>query len=248
MTHADAGTTSPLAAALARRPDCPPLGKLVEAATRPMAAEAARALREHAAGCPACAAELELAAAFQSPAESAESADLEWIVGQFAQGTSTAPAPARVLELRRRAPLTTWGLRAAAVALVTVGLGVGWSALRSRVAPALPDAGLGDVVRSGRVVTLAPSGALATPPESFAWEAVARAATYRVELSDVADEPIWEGEASATTLALPGAIRARLETLVTYRWRVIARDANGSRLAQSEVTEFRLDPEARLVN
>ena len=248
MTHADAGTTSPLAAALARRPDCPPLEKLVEAATRPMAAEAAKALREHAAGCPACAAELELAAAFQSPAEGAASADLEWIVGRLASGAATAPAPARVLELRRRAPLATWGLRAAAVALVTLGLGLGWSSLRSRVAPTLPDAGLSDVVRSGRVVVLAPAGTLAALPESFAWEAVARAATYRVELADVADEPIWEGETSATTLALPGAIRARLETLVTYRWRVIARDANGGRLAQSEATEFRLDPAAGPVN
>lgn len=248
MTHADAENSSPLVAALARRPDCPPLEKLVEAATRPMAAAAAKAVRDHATGCPACAAELELAAAFQSPAEGAPSSDVEWIVGRLAKGAAAAPAPARVLALRRRAPFTTWGLRAAAAALVAVGLGLGWSSLRSRVAPPLPEAGLSDVVRSGRVVLLAPSGTLAAPPAHFSWEAVDRAATYRVELADVADEPIWEGETSATELVLPGEIGERLETLVVYRWRVIARDAKGGRLAQSEATEFRLDPATPPVN
>lgn len=240
MKHIESFTEGALASALERGPSCPPIEKLVEAATRPMAAEAAESIRAHVAECPGCAAELELARAFQSPEASVEAEDLRWVVAQLEARVASTPAPARVLPMRHRSVVASWRLRAAAAALVAVALGLGWNMLEDRGAPGLPASGVEDVVRSGRVVLVAPLDAEVSRPIHFSWEAIPGAASYRVVLADVADEPIWEGESSGTRLDLPEAAGKRLESLVSYRWSVIARDRSGLRIAQSEIGEFRI--------
>lgn len=239
MKHLETSAEGALAAALERGPGCPPIEKLVELATRPMPAEAAESIRAHVAGCPACAAELDLARAFQSPESSVEAEDLRWVVAQLEAGAVSTPEPARILPMRRRSAFAGWGLRAAAAALVAVALGLGWTLIGDRKSPGLPTAGAEDVVRSGHVALVAPLDAEVKGPIRFSWEPVSGASSYRVVLADVSDEPIWEGESPRAGLELPEVAEKRLESLVTYRWSVIARDRSGLRLAQSEIGEFR---------
>jgi hypothetical protein len=174
---------------------------------------------------------------------------------------AVAPPMARVLPMsemrakrsraaRQPGEMSLWN-RWAAAALVVVGLGFAFEWAHRSLAPALPersDASISDVVRSGEVLLDSPFGVVAAtgvehlPP--FAWRAVAGATSYRVEVRDVAGDLLWQGSSTATTLAAPPDLLAKLETLVTYRWNVTALDAAASAVAHSAPASFRVEPPA----
>lgn len=262
MTTIDSDANRLLRQALAPAPGCPPLAELLDAElsadTSPRSAE----LRAHAAGCAACAAELALAGAFDAtPRSAAEAQEIAWVVAQLQPMPAAAPAPvmARVLpmaphaakraKLARQSAGMSLASRWAAAALVIVGLGLVFEWGHRSFAPALPDrtdALSSDVVRSGEVRLDAPVGVvevagIAELP-AFAWRPVAAAASYRVEVRDVAGDLIWQGTATGPTLAVPGELAAKLETLVTYRWNVTALDAAQSAIGHSAMASFRVEP------
>ncbi len=276
MTASEFDRNQILRQALLPGAGCPPLAELVDAHFAGTATPAAEALGAHAAACPACAAELALAGAFDaSPHSDAEAQEIAWVAGHVqlpVSPTTATPAPmaptppqmARVLPMsemrakrlraaRQPGEMSLWN-RWAAAALVVIGLGFAFEWAHRSLAPALPDrseAAISDVVRSGEVLLESPFGVVAAttttgveqlPP--FVWRAVAGAASYRVEVRDVAGDLLWQGSSTATTLAAPPDLLAKLETLVTYRWNVTALDAAASAVAHSAPASFRVEPPA----
>jgi hypothetical protein len=235
-----------LAKALGAGPDCPELARLVAAAADELPAAEREGVLAHAEGCAACGAELELARGFSRKPSADEADDLEWIVGRLDHRAAAAPAPAvaRVLPMRpRRAPVTSARLAiwaAAACAALAVGLSF-WAVSDGR-APGLPERPLEDVVRGGSIAWVTPVGTLPALPAELRWDSVAGAASYRVEILDVADRAVLETTTTAPGWTPAAADRARLETFVLYRVRVVAVDAAGGELAASEAAELRLEP------
>jgi hypothetical protein len=162
-----------------------------------------------------------------------------------------APHAAKRAKLARQSAGMSLAGRWAAAALVVVGLGLAFEWGHRNFAPALPDrpdALSPDVVRSGEVRLVSPLGIVEVaaldqlPP--FAWRPVAGAATYRVEVRDVADELLWQGGSTGARLVAPPELRAKLATLVTYRWNVTAFDAGQIAIGHSAKASFRVEPPA----
>lgn len=272
MTKTDFDRNQLLRQALQHEAGCPPLAELLDAHFSGAADSRVEALRLHAEACPACGAELALAGAFDAASKSpVEAQEIAWVAAQLrgpvaapaaSEAPASAPQLARVLpmaphaakraKLARQSAGTPLWSRWAAAALLVAGLGVAFEWGHRSFAPALPDRAdvfSPDVVRSGEVRLEAPMGVLevagldALPP--FAWRPVAGARSYRVEVRDVADELLWQGEATGTTLTAPPALLAKLATLVTYRWNVTAFDAVQSAIGHSAAGSFRVEPPAR---
>ena len=241
MNRFPAGT---LAAALGAGVDCPDAARLVMALAGELPAPERERVLAHAATCPACAAELELARGFEREASAEETADVAWIVDRLERRAAPAAPAGKVLPMRsRRAPLaaTRWSLWAAAACAV-LAIGLSLSALRDGRAPGLPERPLEDVVRGGSISWTTPLGTLAAAPAELAWRPVVGAVRYRVEILDVADRALLATTTAAPAWTLSAAERARLETFVLYRVRVVAFDAAGRELAASAAAELRLEP------
>lgn len=239
-----------LARAAARTPECPPVERLAEAVLGELSDAERAAILAHADRCPACGAEAALAGGFAAPSlepgEESDVARIEARLAGTAAGESTAAAPARVLAWRPKraqagpAGAARWA-RWASAALVLVAVGLAYRATRGPALPDLPTPGLDDVVRAAAVEPVAPVGEVPGVPERLEWRAVAGAASYRIELLDVADQPIWSGTAPAAAaprVELPAAARAALHPRASYAWRVTALAADGSEVTRSERIEF----------
>lgn len=243
---------------------CPTLAELAEAVLASATTPEAEALRAHAARCSACAAEIELAEAFDAaPRNASEAEEIARVADQLNElkGTPAAlrlpaavPQMARVLPMatmrsareqrsRRQAETPLWS-RWAAAALVVIGLGFAFEWAHRSLSPALPNAPDADVVRSGEVLLDSPVGKLTGTLSEFSWRAVAGAVIYRVELRDVAGDLVWQGVSKTTTLSAPPELLAKLETFVSYRWNVTALDASSSAVAHSSPASFRIEPPA----
>lgn len=264
MTTIDFDRNRLLRQALEPGPACPPLAELLDTQFAGAQTPAAEALRAHAAGCPACAAELALAAAADAaPHSTAEAQEIAWVAQRL-----TTPQPASRIEPKAPAgrvlpmapkiaarakrakasggqgELSLWS-RWAAAALVVIGLGLVFEWGHRSFAPALPgaaDALRSDVVRSGEVLLDAPAGVVTSRLTGFSWRAVDGAASYRLEVRDVAGDLLWQGNVASPRLAAPAELETKLESFVTYRWSVVALDVAGSPVAQSAIVSFRLEP------
>jgi len=237
-----------LGEALAPGPDCPPLARLIDAAFAASPTPEERALLAHAAGCAACAAELELAGAFTEPARSAaEAAEIDWVASRIdvaagRKDESAAPPLARVLPMRRKERKTSaqpaW-TKFAAAALLLVGIAVTlrWSVPSGP--PSLPDVPATDVVRGGALALESPVGELAAAPARFDWQSVASATSYTVEIRDVAGDLVASADTVESALEIAPELAARLESRVSYSWSVRARDAAGAEIARSAPAIFR---------
>ena len=240
---------------------CPPPAAWLAEEQAALTAEQRERLRAHLAGCPACRAESELAAAFDA-GEGAGGADLDWVVSRLREpgapaGAAQAPParpepagnrpPAPVVRLadRRWARRVPW-TRLAAAAAVVLGIGL---AIQSLYVPAPPAPPIGGIVRGGSIAQLAPAGEVADLPAALRWEGVAGAASYRVRLEAPTGAALWEAEVPGgvdgmtVDIDIPEATRANMLRAVTYRWTVEALDAAGGVLARSDATAFRARPQ-----
>lgn len=245
--------------------DCPaPEVFLEDEWTRLSPAERAR-IEAHAATCPACAAERDLAALWDLPAEAGDLAaeDLAYVVGRIeeAQAEPALPERSNVVpfpsgriakpsvptDVRQGLPVRRagrtfagWGLALAAVLALGIGLLV---ELRRSDLPALPPAPAGaETYRGSTVLLRGPEGELEAAPVRLEWEATPGAATYRVRIADPLGEEVWSGTAERPALDLSGDAAAKLQTAVVYSWTVEAVDAGGQRIAGSEALKFRIAP------
>ncbi len=238
---------------------CPPPEVFLPSEWEELADEERRRLEEHLAGCPACAAERDLARAFEPDAEelAAHHDEIAAITARLREVSPVRaraePAGGKVLPWRaaddsaapaakRRVSRQRWlGLAAAAVLALVVGFGIVAPRQADRL-DAPPTAG--STLRSATVRAIAPEGTVARRPGGFEWSAVANASAYRVRLLDVRGDVLFETTVPGTRAALSPEAAAALSPRVTYRWRVEAMDAEGGRLAASPAVEFRFEEPA----
>ncbi len=245
--------------------DCPAPEVFLEAEwVRLSEAERAR-IEAHAAICPACAAERDLAGQWDLPVDAGdlEGEDLAFVVRRIeeAQAEEIAPARSNVVAFpvgrtssasrsavvaenepvrRSRRSFAGWGLALAALLALGIGLSI---ELSRRDLPSLPGAPGGEETYRGSTVLLqGPEGELAKAPQVLGWEPVTKATSYRVTITDPLGEEIWSLAAHTSPVVLPAAVRERFETAVVYSWTVEALDSRGARLAGADPFRFRITP------
>lgn len=222
---------------------CPPAGAFLEAELATLDAGARARLESHAEDCVACAAERELARAFEAaaPRSPTEERSVERIVRRLRR------RPAH----RRRGGwlggLPSWGsivrtpaLRLAAAAVLVIGVGVGIR--RAATPPPLTGGPGGGVTRSSSLELLTPIGEVGVAPAELSWAAVEGASSYAVTIRAVDDTELWRGETAETAVALDETLASLLRPAVWYGWSVEALDAAGRRIAWSPDARFRISP------
>ncbi len=232
----------------------------LEAEAEGLSPEERRALDEHAARCPACAAERDLARLFDgAPGEAnVRPEDLDFVVSRLEEAApvrsgSSAPGAPNVVpfpafpvhrraEVPRSRSTSRSILRIAAAAALAIGRGLGYQAFQSP-GPDLPEPNMGEVMRGGEVEAIAPVGEMAEIPTELRWVLVDRAASYRVRITAVDGSVLWEGTASTSPVRLPADVAGRLHRAVVYTWTVEALDPHGARLASSEPVRFKVRPD-----
>lgn len=194
-----------------------------------------RAIR-HLEVCPACAAERDLARAFEAPLLANPQAEAE--VASLLASTAAGSAGGKVLRpsfLSRLLPQRALALAAAALVMVAAAVVV----RNQLAAPRLPDVPAQDVARGGRIEVRSPVGDRDEIPAVFDWRQVDEAASYRLTLTSVDGSVLWATAAPAPPVALPAEAAAALRPRVLYFWTVEALDPRGQPIARSEPTEFR---------
>lgn len=230
---------------------CPPPEAYLPAEAGGLSPEERRALDEHAARCPACAAERDLAQLFDAAPEGADvrPEDLHFVVSRLEETSPVRKALPKVVPFpgpRREAaatPAPSWSrsfVRFAAAAVLVVAAGLGYRAFQ---APDLPPPEVGEVVRGGEVEAVSPVGEVAEIPGELRWVPRDGAASYRVRLTAVDGEVLWEGTTLAPPLRLPAEVAGRLHRAVVYTWTVEALGPAGERLASSGPVPFKAKPE-----
>jgi hypothetical protein len=227
---------------------CPPPEAWLEEELAARTPEERRRLEAHAAHCPACAAERDLARDFDAGAAGVPAEDVAFVVSRletaspvrvrdgarvvpFRAPQRTAPVPSRSRDWRR--------LAAAAVVILAAGLGF---QLFRPSAPPLPAPQTGGVVRGGEVEAVSPVGEVAGLPAELRWMPRPGASSYRVRLSTVDDTVLWETTVPAPPARLPAEVVRTLHRAVVYVWSVEALGPAGERLGASEPTRFRARP------
>lgn len=238
---------------------CPPPETWLEEELAARTPEERRRLEAHAAHCPSCAAERDLAQGFDAGPEAAgvNPEDVAFVVSRLEttapvgnvrsirdgsrfrdarrEPSKAVPVPAR----RRIESSPVWRLAAAAVLVIAAGLAF---QLSRPGAPPLPAPQTGGVVRGGEVEALSPLGEVAAIPAELRWNPRPGATSYRVRLSTVDDTVLWEATAPGSPARLPAEVIQALHRAVAYHWTVEALGPAGERLGVSEPARFRARP------
>jgi hypothetical protein len=232
-----------LAQALAPGKDCPPIERFeacVEGGAIPPD------LAGHLESCAYCRTELELWRSFHTPPRDEAEAEAVRLIAERLQNPRM-PLPMSVEPWWRRILHTRWsGLSwlgpaavAAAALLIVVAVGIQW---RHGVGPHLyiPDQPEPEVLRSGSIKVISPSGDTRAIPDQVQWERVAGAAQYRVGVLEVDHTELWTATTPQTRLDLPASVKAKIVPAKTILVQVVAFDSTGRKLAESEFVRFRL--------
>ena len=217
------------------RAECPPVEELVLMLEGSSGREQKRSCEEHVAHCIRCEAEVALFRRFESGQPGREERE---------------PVEAIVARLRKQSPAKpvrwwreVWRpriLMPASVALATLAVVI---AINVEMPPLLrePSAPGGlDVVRSGRLVVIAPVNDISQAPRELRWQAVRGAARYRVRLLEVDKTELWRATVTDSSATLPPEIAARVTPLKTLLWDVEGIDETGRPVASSGIQSFRL--------
>jgi hypothetical protein len=251
---------------------CPPPEAWLEEELAARLPEERRRLEAHAAHCPACAAERDLAQGFDAGPEAAgvRPEDVAFVVSRLetaapvgnvrsirdgsrfrdarreaSKAVSAGPTVPEIATRRRIESSPVWRLAAAAVLVIAAGL---MFQLSRPGAPPLPAPQTGGVVRGGEVELVSPLGEVAAMPAELRWTPRPGASSYRVRLSTVDDTVLWEATvpgtsaASAASARLPAEVIQKLHRAVAYSWTVEALGPAGERLGASEPVRFRARP------
>lgn len=218
---------------------CPPPEAFLAAELESMTAEERAVLEAHAVECPACAAERELAAAFDTVPDVMGDADVSPIVSRL-EGAMSQHLSSSARQATSKTRLARWAPRLAAAAVLVLAVGTLFRVLQPGPPP-LPRGTGSDIARGSIVQLVDPVGELEALPNEFVWRSVPGAASYNVKLLTVADEILWSESVSNLTVPLPDSLIQELQPMVTYYWSVDAFDETGARLARSRRTNFRVN-------
>jgi hypothetical protein len=217
---------------------CPPPEDWLRLETGEATPEERRRLEEHAARCPACASEREMARLFAEAPEGVKDEDVDYIVAKL-EAMNLPRQPIPLAFPSRRRPALAWAARLAALLVLALAVGLFF---RAGQAPPLPDPGAGEVYRGGHLRPIGPSGEISEMPREFRWEGVEGARSYRVTLRAVDDTVLWQETVTVPSARLPEGVAGGLHPAVLYRWNVEALDERGARLAASEPVRFLVRP------
>lgn len=187
-------------------------------------------IAQHVSGCPHCQSEIAMLRHFELSLPSPnEGAAVAWIAAQL-ERKQKAPAAQAVDAVPFWRSLFRLPYMAAAAALViAITLGVSFYNSDRSGQPVIGPGNFGTTYRGE--LHLITTGDLNQPPEQLTWEAVAGAASYSVEISDVANDKIWEGKSTQNSINVPTDLRARMYPGKPLNWKVTATDATGKELA-----------------
>jgi hypothetical protein len=230
---------------------CPPPEAWLEEELAARTPEERRRLEAHAAHCPACAAERDLARDFDAGDEAGvRPEDVAFVVSRLEAASPVRTRDARVVAFpgprQTATPQATpsrsrdWR-RLAAAAVVILAAGLGFQLFRPGPPP-LPPPQAGGVVRGGEVEAVSPVGEVAGLPSELRWTPRPGAISYRVRLSTVDDTVLWETTVPAPPARLPAEVARTLHRAVVYVWSVEALGPAGERLGASEPARFRARP------
>jgi len=237
-----------LRAALGPGEDCPPFEELERLLgsqhdTLPLASVA-----EHVQTCAYCRTEMHLLQTFQSgEVHESDAADIRQITQRLEKRSAeifAQPDPAvrepwwkQLLTWRRTAPIATAFAGICLVVAISVQL-------RRSGPPALhpPAESAPEVMRSGTLAILEPSGDQPEAPKEIRWQPVPGAMKYAVRLLEVDRTELWKADTTLDRIPLPPAARARIVPAKSLFAQVSAFDASGRKLAESELVRFRLSP------
>lgn len=226
------------------REDCPPPEAYLEAELAALDVAARERLESHAESCAACAAQRDLAKAFESSeaTDPSQHRDVERIARRLERHPpyrrreswlAWLPSWASIA----RAPAFQLGL--VAVLLIGVGIGV----RNASTPPPLSGGPDGGATRSSVLEVTAPVGELAEIPAEFAWRSINGAVEYVITIRDVDDAELWRATTPRTAAALDGEVIAQLRPAVWYVWTVEAHDETGRIVARSPEARFRVKPD-----
>lgn len=219
---------------------CPPPEAYLAEELATLDAGARERLESHAESCVACAAERELARAFEASETTGSRENRE--IDAIARRLERRPPHGR-----RASWLASWAtiarapafqLAAALVLLIGVGLGI-----RNAATPPPLSGGPGEsATRSSTLELVAPVGELAELPAELVWQGVEGASEYRITIKGVDDSELWSAATPLTSIVVDENLIAQLRSAVWYVWTVEALDGTGRRIAWSREARFRVSP------
>jgi hypothetical protein len=200
------------------------------------------ALKQHVESCAACRTELELLRSFTvGEVRESEAAAVSAITARL-----RPPARAReIVQVKtpwwRELFAQRWFAPAMmATAALLVAIGVAIQIERSKQPALLVPGGGTEVLRSGSIAIVSPSGDVQEKPREIRWEPVANAARYKCAILQVDRTELWSGEAREPRVDLPPSAQTLIVPARTLLIHVEAFDAGGNRIAESEPVRFRL--------
>jgi len=212
-------------AASARTPDCVPIERLGEVLTD--------AEQMHVASCARCQTELALRSDFETavPTDD-ERLPTQWIASELRRRHGAEKSSPGHWRTATR-PLLA--LAAGIVLVASVGYIV-WDR-----EPTLHQPSLSAPLERGRSIgALAPTGDVQRAPDAFSWAAVEGATTYELTVMEVDRTVLWRESSSVPRVTPPAILAARLVPGKTVLWKVMARNAAGSVIAESAVVSLRV--------
>jgi hypothetical protein len=226
--------------AAAASKDCLPL-EVLERMTNNVSADPKAAA--HLATCAHCQTELALLKNFEQSTPSAdEGAAVAWIAAQLERRQNAPLAQqktARVPFWRTMFRVPYLAGAAALVAVLVLGISLhnaGNSDNPSRINPGL---GTGQF-RSGAVHLVSPIGDQNSAPQEFRWDAIQGAASYSVELKDVAGVTLAGANSAQNALQVTPEMKAVMVSGKPIKWKVTALDAAGKEIANSSAEQFKV--------
>ena len=245
MPNKESSQRNILRGALGPTDECPPLEKLIHAATEPTSPASAD-LAGHLESCAYCQTELHMWKTFETATDTQASEDVRQVAAQLDErmlGALKRPGPFaapprrwnRVFTIRWLAPAS---LAAAAALLVAAGV-IKYE--QARPQPVLDGTSPGqEVLRSSTLTLVRPSGDLRERPNEIRWESIREAANYQVRLLEVDRSEVWNTQTSGDHVELPPAVLARIVPTKTLFCEITAFDSSGSKVGETGLVRFRL--------
>jgi len=236
---ADANNLKTWQQAAAASKDCLPL-EVLEHFTQNAPADAKAAA--HLESCAHCQTELSMLKDFEAATPAAnEGAAVAWIAAQLERqqlGSAAKPETvARVPFWRNlfRVPYLAGAAALAAVLALAISL---YHPDSGHPSLGGPQTGIGSF--RGEFKLLAPTGELAQAPTEFRWEAVAGAASYRLELTDAVNLPLASATTNQPQIETTPEMKAAMQTRMPIKWKVTALDASGKSIGESNAGSFKI--------
>jgi hypothetical protein len=225
--------------AAAETKDCLPLEtleRMLDNSSRDAKAQA------HLAGCAHCQTELAMLKSFEQSTPSAdEGAAVAWIAAQLERQQNAPVAQQKVARvpfwrMMFRVPYMAGAAVLAAVLIFGFSLYHGNSDGPGRLNPGI---GSGQF-RSGSIHLVSPITEQSVAPAEFRWDAVQGAASYTVELKDVAGITLATAKSSQNLLKVTPEMKANMISGKPLKWKVTALNADGKEIANSSMEDFKI--------